>query len=205
MVAVYEFGNRTMEWTKCIFCIIALFLESEGDPNQCFYHKWFHFKKSFYWRWPENLQLVSTCCMLGKEVGPGNCADWAFGVSRTRYYWVNPEEWEFTVEGRLTGISTAQPRVFEKLSGKATQPGLTKTGLKFRNWKVIQDMPVGLGYLAAPSAAGICPSLLRGLTAKVIQLLLLPVFLLASFGFCSCYQLLSSLLISHLNSFSERI
>ena len=30
-------------------------------------------------------------------------------------------------------------------------------------------------------------------------------FLRVSLGFCSCYQLLSSLLISHLNSFSERI
>lgn len=54
------------------------------------------------------------------------------------------------MEGRLTGISTAQPRVSEKPSGKATQPGLTKTGLKFRNWKVIQDTALWLGYLAAP-------------------------------------------------------
>lgn len=75
------------------------------------------------------------------------------------------------MEGRLTGISTIQPRVSEKPSGKATQPGLTKTGLKFRNWKVIQDTALWLGYLAAPSAAGICRFLLTGLAAKVIQLL----------------------------------
>lgn len=54
------------------------------------------------------------------------------------------------MEARRTGISTTQPRVSEKPSGKATRPGLTKTGLKFRNWKVIQDTDLRLGYLVAP-------------------------------------------------------
>lgn len=39
----------------------------------------------------------------------------------------------------MTGIRTAQSRGSEKPSGRASRPGLTKTGLEFRNWKVIQD------------------------------------------------------------------
>lgn len=70
------------------------------------------------------------------------------------------------MEGKLTGISTTQPRVSQKPSGKATQPGLTKTGLRSRNWKVIQDAALGWGYLAAPSAPGICLFLLTGLSRQ---------------------------------------
>lgn len=110
------------------------------------------------------------------------------------------------MEGRLTGISSTQPRVTQKPSGKATQPGLTKTGLKSRNWKVIQDAALGWGYPSAPSKPGICLSLLTGLSCLDYSApRSLPDFLLVFFGFCSCYQLQSSLLISHLNFFSASI
>ena len=108
------------------------------------------------------------------------------------------------MEGRLTGISTTQPRVTQKPSGKAAQPGLTKTGLKSRSWKVIQDAALGWGYLSAPSEPGICLSLLTGLSRLGNSAPSFPDFLRVFFGFCSCYQLHSSLLISHLNFFSER-
>lgn len=112
------------------------------------------------------------------------------------------------MEGRLTGISTLShvspkslpERPPSQASRKLDWSSGTGRSFRIRLWAGLSRCPL----------SGRHPrSLLVGLAAKVIQLLslslCLSVFLWLSLGFWSCYQLLSSLLISHFNSFSERI